>query len=119
MTVFANWWTTDATTRSETSDECRAHERRMHTRGAISLLKPTLLLLSVSALTGCASHGLSVPKGIYLPNCSYGILTQSQPARCMTRAEYKTAKEKARHSREDASQGGGKQADSRYKDWIP
>jgi hypothetical protein len=62
---------------------------------------------------------LSLPKGVYLPNCSYGVLAESQPARCMTRAEYKAAKEKTRQSREDAKQSSGKEVDPRYKDWIP
>lgn len=77
------------------------------------------LLVCISALSGCTSHGLSLPKGMYLPNCSYGVLAQSEPARCMTRAEYKTAKEKARHSQEESTQDSGKQTDPRYKDWIP
>ena len=77
------------------------------------------LLAGLCALSGCASHGFSLPKGVYLPNCSYGILAESQPARCMTSAEYKTAKQKARQSREEAAQDDGKQVDPRYKDWIP
>jgi hypothetical protein len=77
------------------------------------------LLFGVGALSGCAFHGFSLPKGVYLPNCSYGVLAESQPARCMTRAEYKAAKEKTRQSREDAKQSSGKEVDPRYKDWIP
>lgn len=87
--------------------------------GAMFLSIRLALLVGVSALSGCVAHGFSLPKGVYLPNCSYGVLAESQPARCMTRAEYKTAKEKARHSREDAKQDSGKPVDPRYKDWIP
>ena len=77
------------------------------------------LIAAFGALPGCAFHGFSLPKGVYLPNCSYGVLEQSQPARCMTRAEYLTAKEKARQSREESTRDSSKQPDPRYNDWIP
>lgn len=55
-----------------------------------------LLLVGVSALSGCAVNA----------DCAYGILPQSQPsepARCMSRNDYIAAKEKLRHPRDEAS----------------
>lgn len=77
------------------------------------------MLLLVGLLPACSYRGLSLPKGVYLQNCSYGVLAQSQPARCMTKTEYQAEKEKARHAQEDAASKDGKPVDPRYKDWIP
>ncbi len=77
------------------------------------------MLLLAGLLSACTSRGLSLPKGVYLQNCSYGVLAQSQPARCMTRTEYQAEKEKARHALEEAARKDGKPVDPRYKDWIP
>lgn len=70
-------------------------------------------------LAGCESHGFDLPKGVYLPNCRYGMHPNSQPARCMTSAEYRAEKEKARSAREEASRKDGGSEDPRYKEWIP
>jgi len=79
-----------------------------------------LAIALVGVLSGCVSHGISLPRGIYLPDgCGYGVLQQSEPARCMTRAEYKAAKEKLRHSQDKPAAEGDKDVDPRYKDWIP
>lgn len=79
-----------------------------------------MLLLAIAGVgSGCTAHGISLPKGVYLPACSYGVLPNSQPARCMTRAEYKLEIEKSRNSRSEAVEDGGKPVDPRYKDWIP
>lgn len=78
-----------------------------------------LPMLVVGLLPACGYHGLSLPRGVYLQNCSYGVLARSQPARCMTRTEYLAEKEKARQSLEDSAKEGAKPADPRYKDWIP
>jgi hypothetical protein len=78
----------------------------------------TVLLLAC-LLPACAFRGLSLPRGVYLQNCSYGVLAQSQPARCLTRTEYLAEKEKARHAGEDAARDDGRPTDPRYKDWIP
>jgi len=56
---------------------------------------------------------------MYLQNCSYGVLAQSQPARCMTKSEYMAEKAKARHSLEESDRENAKPTDPRYKDWIP
>jgi hypothetical protein len=76
-------------------------------------------LLFAGLLPACTYHGLSLPKGVYLQNCTYGVLSQSQPARCLTRTEYLAEKEKARHPLEDKTQEDAKPVDPRYKDWIP
>jgi hypothetical protein len=79
-----------------------------------------LSLALAGLLSGCVSHGISLPKGIYLPDgCGYGVLQQSEPARCMTRSEYKAAKEKLRHSQDKPATEEDKKVDPRYKDWIP
>ena len=92
-----------------------------------------LLMAIVSVLSGCALHACSVLS--HMSDCQYGVLRQSQPERCMTYAEYqtargvqrrshdlvdyKTAREKQRRAQDEASQKGDNQADSQYKDWIP
>jgi hypothetical protein len=53
-----------------------------------------LLLAAVSVLSGCAFNS----------NCLYGIVPQSQPERCMSRADYHTAREKLRQSQDGTSQ---------------
>lgn len=78
-----------------------------------------LLLVVVGALSGCSLRAISLPKGISLLGCIYGVLPESQPARCMSKAEYKTAKGKLRSTQDGAASKGGKQTDPRYEEWIP
>jgi hypothetical protein len=76
-------------------------------------------ILLAALLPACSSRLFSLPKGMYLQNCSYGVLAQSQPARCMTKSEYMAEKAKARHSLEESDREDAKPTDPRYKDWIP
>lgn len=76
-------------------------------------------MLVVASLGGCAFRNWSLPKGVYLPACAYGVDPQAQPARCRTRTEYLAAKEKARIEEARSDAGDSQTADPRYKDWIP
>jgi hypothetical protein len=68
-----------------------------------------MFLAIVSALSGCVSFS----------DCQYGKLPQSYPERCMTYAEYQTARGKQRRSQDEAGKKEDNPADPRYKDWIP
>jgi hypothetical protein len=52
-----------------------------------------LWLAVVSVLSGCTFNS----------DCPYGIVAQSQPARCMSRTEYYAAREQLRHSLDKTS----------------
>jgi len=78
-----------------------------------------LLVAIVSVLSGCARLGCALLRGLHESACQYGVLPQSQPERCMTYAEYKTARVKLRNPKDEVSPKGDKQVDPRYKEWIP
>jgi hypothetical protein len=81
----------------------------------------TIRILSVliaSVLTGCSSQ--SIVQNLYLPKCSGQVsIPQAKAAPCMTNAEYYTARKKAKQSKDESIDVKDKDADSRYKDWIP
>ena len=88
-----------------------------------------LLAAIAGVIFGCGLVGCS----LNMPGCQYGVVADSQQERCMTYAEYqrargkeprppvdyKTEREKDQSSQNEAGQKGDKEADSRYRDWIP
>jgi hypothetical protein len=58
------------------------------------------LIVIVSVLSGCALQGCSLLSVLLSESgCRYGVRSQSYPARCMTFAEYRTARETMRNNR--------------------
>jgi hypothetical protein len=72
-----------------------------------------LPLLIASVVSGCASQGIFLPRGVYLNKCmTHVTVEQSRPASCMTWAEYRTARKKAQHSRDLPSADKNKPVES-------
>jgi hypothetical protein len=78
-----------------------------------------VVLVVQVGLSGCTLRDVSLPKGMYLPACAYGIETQSQPVRCRSKAEYQAARERARIEQATGARVGDKPVDPRYEEWIP
>jgi hypothetical protein len=73
-----------------------------------------LLVLTVCMLCGCATLGVPLSRCV-----GQQIIPNAKTSPCLASPEYYNARKKARQSIKEQTESSAKEADPRYKDWIP